>query len=120
MIRQRTAQKLSVQATSYPVPPNKAFLVSLVFYIQLMVVTLIIVSDTISPRYGFRGLDGKLYPILLTWFIGNIISGGLTQTGAFEIWKGNTLIWSKLVAGRNPTIDDLVSALSTVGVQLKL
>ena len=109
---------MSVQAASYPVPKENAFWASVVFYVQLLFVTLVLLSDKISPRYGFHGLDKKLYPLLLIWFLGNIISGGLTQTEAFEIWKGDTLIWSKLVAGRAPNMNDLMAALATVGVTI--
>ena len=118
IVKDRSNQSLRVQALPYPVPPSRVWLASVIFYLQLAMVALILLSDSLAPRLGLPGLESKLYPIVGIWFVGNMIQGAMTKTGAFEIWKGSTLIWSTLNAGRMPSMDDLINAFRAVGVQL--
>jgi hypothetical protein len=113
---------LSVQAASYPVSARKSFIGSSIFLLQLILIVAIYFSEAVCAFIGVQepeALKQKMYPMLLVWFIGNFIYGGLTQTGAFEIYKGNTLIWSKLHSKRMPTFPDLVAAFEAAGVVLR-
>lgn len=54
-----------------------------------------------------------------TFFIGNMISSGLTKTNAFEIYLDERLIWSTLQTNRKPTMEDLVRSFRKVGVEFQ-
>ncbi|KAF4718036.1 hypothetical protein FOZ63_029659 [Perkinsus olseni] len=61
--------------------------------------------------------DNKFTAFFAVYFIGSTFQGILMNTGAFEIYKGNTLIWSALQAGRLPKLNDIVAAFERQGVQ---
>ena len=54
------------------------------------------------------------------WMIGNFSRHLLVQSGAFEIWYGNVLVWSTLSEGRLPDISDLRVRFARLDVQLPL
>lgn len=45
------------------------------------------------------------------WFTGNLVINQLTQTHAFEIYADGQLVFSKLQAGRLPSLNELLSGL---------
>jgi len=49
--------------------------------------------------------------LLVSLFVCSWLSSSLTQTGAFEVFYDQELIWSKLQSGQLPTIDYLVKQL---------
>jgi len=65
-----------------------------------------------------RGLtENKLGSFMFTWLIGNMVSSGFTQTGAFEIYHHKRLVWSSVKAGRMPTYPDLINGFKKNGVE---
>mmetsp|Transcript_2807 Transcript_2807/g.2753 ORF Transcript_2807/g.2753 Transcript_2807/m.2753 type:complete len:106 (-) Transcript_2807:208-525(-) len=72
-----------------------------------------------SPRErtARQSKDNKFTAFFAVYFIGSTLQGVLMNTGAFEIYKGNTLIWSTLQAGRLPKLNDIVAAFERQGVE---
>lgn len=61
--------------------------------------------------------ENKFVAFMLIWLVGNMVQGSLLSTGAFEIYKGDRLIWSSLQESRLPNMGDIVQAFDSVGVQ---
>ena len=51
---------------------------------------------------------------LIAWIIGNSVIGSLSQTGAFEIFVNNRLVFSKLAEGKLPTVDVVFNAVDSI------
>ncbi|KAF4662837.1 hypothetical protein FOZ61_002142 [Perkinsus olseni] len=108
----------------YPIPDSVMHISRLVGMLQLFMMAMIFFGDTMC---GFMGIptpdlvknmqDNKFTAFFAVYFIGSTIQGILMNTGAFEIYKGNTLIWSTLQAGRLPKLNDIVAAFERQGVQ---
>eukprot|EP00270_Netrium_digitus_P017657 TRINITY_DN6537_c0_g1_i1.p1 TRINITY_DN6537_c0_g1~~TRINITY_DN6537_c0_g1_i1.p1 ORF type:complete len:128 (+),score=21.88 TRINITY_DN6537_c0_g1_i1:482-865(+) len=47
------------------------------------------------------------------WIIGNTFNNGLISTGAFEIYHGDQILFSKLKENRTPTHEELISVVSS-------
>lgn len=61
----------------------------------------------------WSGFAEKRWSIILgAFFFGNTLINGIISTGAFEVLYGNDVIFSKILTGRMPSMDELV-----VGVQ---
>mmetsp|Transcript_59247 Transcript_59247/g.120471 ORF Transcript_59247/g.120471 Transcript_59247/m.120471 type:complete len:113 (-) Transcript_59247:37-375(-) len=45
------------------------------------------------------------------WLLGNLIENQVTQTGAFEVYADGQLVFSKLQAGRLPTLNEFLANL---------
>lgn len=87
-----------------------------VFYAQLGFITLTaLLSDQYLPGVI---ANNRVTSGIFIWFAGNLFSGSLKNTGAFEIYMGKDLVWSSLAKGRLPTYPDLVEAFGSVGVNI--
>ncbi len=61
--------------------------------------------------------DNKTY-IVGGLFLLNTFSAQLIATGAFEVYLNDELIYSKLITGRVPTAEDIMSAIESHGLRL--
>jgi len=114
---------LTVQSDSYPVSRRRTFLASSFFFLQMVLIAFILLSERVCALLGVaepEAVKQKMYSIVLVWLTGNLIYGGMMQSGAFEVYKGNTLVWSKLHYHRMPTLQDLVGAFEAAGVRLRV
>ena len=59
--------------------------------------------------------ENKFATAMIVWIVGNAVVSSFRNTGAFEIYLGNKLIWSTLGEGRMPNFQDLVTAFKTAG-----
>ena len=62
--------------------------------------------------------ENKFASAILIWFMGNAVASALRNTGAFEIYRGRTLVWSTLKEGHLPNYAELVEALKAAGLDL--
>lgn len=58
-------------------------------------------------------VSNKLSACLMLFMLSNTIEGVLMSTGAFEIYMGNDLLWSKLESGRVPSPMELIQAIDS-------
>ncbi|KAF4677581.1 hypothetical protein FOL47_000536 [Perkinsus chesapeaki] len=99
----------------YPISESVKHISSLIGMLQLFLFAMVFFGESIC---GFIGIptpdlvksmqDNKFTSFFAVYFIGSTLQGILMNTGAFEIYKGNTLIWSTLQAGRLPKLNDIV------------
>lgn len=70
------------------------------------------ILNTIIPPQFFNDLrEKKMAFVMGTWFVGNMVIGSLTNTGAFEITYNDTILHSKLATGQMPDVNALVAAI---------
>lgn len=55
--------------------------------------------------------SNKVSASLFCLFLGNTLEGGLTNTGAFEIYFNDIPVWSKIETGRMPSAPELLQAV---------
>jgi len=63
--------------------------------------------------------ENKMASCLGSFFVGNMISGGLTKTNAFEIYLNERLLWSTLKTQRKPNMDDLLNSFRKAGITIQ-
>jgi hypothetical protein len=91
---------IEIDVHAYPAPsPLHAAIAQGVFLTQLLLIASCV-------------LHSKYQEALVAWLVGNFVRQMVTQSGAFEIWYGNLLIWSSLVEGRLPSLAELSARLS--------
>ena len=62
--------------------------------------------------------ENKITSGILMFFGGNILSGMITNNGAFEIFVNNKMVWSKLSSGKVPNIQGIESLITRNGFNL--
>ncbi|KAF5834521.1 hypothetical protein DUNSADRAFT_8772 [Dunaliella salina] len=111
--------QLEVQASTYPPPPLQALLAKALGYAQVALIAFVVLGE---KAFEFCGMptplwytqnvaNQRLVAGIMVWFVGNMIFNGLTQTGAFEIYSNDQLVFSKLATGRFPSIQELADGL---------
>lgn len=64
-------------------------------------------------------IENKVASCLGTFFVGNMLTGGLTKTNAFEIYLNDQLLWSTLKTERKPSTEDIVRSFRKAGVEFQ-
>ena len=96
---------------------SMALIVQLLSIVFLACILLMLTGDFLLDRIGVWGeriREFKVqYPfgLLLIGFIANQIAASISTTGAFEIYVGEELVWSKLETGQLPTRDILLDSV---------
>jgi len=115
---------LDIVGDNYPPPPDKVFIANIVFYIQITLFIGVFCIEAIFkhlempvPEVLQRVKDNKFAAFMMIWMLGNVIQGGLLNTGAFEVYNGKEKIWSSLEHHRLPTQHDLMEAFSKSGIE---
>lgn len=123
----RALETLEVRGAEYPPPEEKVRYAQLVFYIQMLLFGIVFFSEqlldatkvpapVVSQILGAMK-ENKFAVFMFVWLAGNLVQTSLISTGAFEIQKGNKLIWSSLEQKRLPNMNDIVEAFGQDGVE---
>ena len=109
VVRILQAVGVDTEISTYPISSLYASLAQGIFIAQISAIVGLL----------FRGDQASKYQqMFFIWMIGNLFRQLLTQTGAFELWYGNFLVWSSLAEGRLPQISDLVSRFALLGLNI--
>ena len=118
--------QLEIDGGLYPAPPIAETLGHVVAILQLIgVAWMVLGGDKLLRMVGFRNLPGFYWTIqdnavpmaMFLFLIAPQLLAGFSNNGAFEIYLEDQTIFSKLNAGRLPTVDDLVPPLVSAGLQ---
>uniref|UniRef100_A0A7S0VE78 Selenoprotein T n=1 Tax=Hemiselmis tepida TaxID=464990 RepID=A0A7S0VE78_9CRYP len=71
------------------------------------------------PDWAKYAQENKGTAVML-FFVGNMVSNSLTQTGAFEVYLGGQLIHSKIQTGGVPDFNALVAKVHSVNPDLQM
>jgi len=112
----RADQELKVVPINHPAPPLNVLLSRLVVVAQFASMGAIFADHPWVPP-GLR--ENKMPSCVGAFFIGNMISSGMTKTNAFEIYLDKKLLWSTLQTQRKPSMHDLVNSFAKVGIQIQ-
>jgi hypothetical protein len=107
---------MRVRGGDYPISESKAQLATVLQYSQLGIIgAIMLISDVYLPA---PVRDNKFASAMIVLIVGNAVVSSFRNTGAFEIYVGQELVWSTLTEGRMPNYQDLDSALRTRGIDL--
>mmetsp|Transcript_10042 Transcript_10042/g.24752 ORF Transcript_10042/g.24752 Transcript_10042/m.24752 type:complete len:181 (+) Transcript_10042:352-894(+) len=70
------------------------------------------------PDWAKYAQENKGTAVML-FFVGNMVSNSLTQTGAFEVYLGGQLVHSKIQTGGVPDFNALVAKIQQVNPELQ-
>jgi len=102
----------------YPPTPMKALIAQICQMVFLGSLFIFFAGETIGNALNIQAVtnlarkmkDNQMQTIMMI-FIMNFIGGQMLQTGAFEVFHGDDLIFSKLESGTLPQMDKLVRLL---------
>jgi thioredoxin reductase-like selenoprotein T len=95
-----------VTGGEYPPGPTKTMIATIITVLQYLFWALIMIGESLFNMLGLptepikKLQENKWMYMLGSMFLCNTIKNGLTQTGAFEVYVNNNLVFSKLETGR--------------------
>lgn len=111
----------------YPVPPMVEFATNVISLLQLMALSwMVIGGEKVVRMTGYRGPLPSLYwriqenamPIAIVLFlIVPQVVNSFRNSGAFEIYFGETEIYSKLATGSMPNKNQIAEPLKALGLR---
>ena len=109
---------LSVIDSEYPTPKMNQLLSWIVRIVQVGAILIAVLGDKVfgtdpARHPGIYTLirDRKMICCFLFFFIGNSVCNFLTQTGAFEVFLDEKLLFSKLATGRIPDAFEIIQMI---------
>eukprot|EP00162_Nutomonas_longa_P016823 comp22820_c0_seq1/m.57954 comp22820_c0_seq1/g.57954 ORF comp22820_c0_seq1/g.57954 comp22820_c0_seq1/m.57954 type:complete len:135 (-) comp22820_c0_seq1:246-650(-) len=117
----RVYPDLRVVGDNYPIGANRERIISILFFVQISLFLCLFFSKFLFGTFGQQIPDwidsmNSLPTYLGIFVIGNMISGQLMATGAFEIYYGDSVVWSKLETGSMPDLYSVVQKLESLGL----
>lgn len=107
---------MTVRGGDYPLDPFRQTMAKYLSYAQIGIIGLLVAgSDNLLPAYV---RENKWTAGIFVWFLGNAVSSVITNTGAFEIFIGDKLVWSTLKSGSMPNYQQLVEVFKQAGTDL--
>jgi hypothetical protein len=113
---QRSAtEPLKVIPAEYPLPRKVQMLTNMISVGTMVLMGAVFLYDKILPE-SWR--NNKMGTFLAIWIGSSMLSSMLTKSNAFEIYKGNDLVWSTLKSDRLPNMSDLIKGFEKVGIEI--
>lgn len=113
---------VKVIGTNYPVPTGKMILARIVIGLILIGILTSLLGKKIlewcgitnPPEFVTTMTNNKLTSCMFIWFVGNLVTSGLTSTGAFEIAYNGQMVFSKLETGHMPMLDAVIKNIENL------
>jgi len=125
MLRQHMGHTVQISGIVYPPGPIKEYLASAFFFLFIAGIIIMFAGEQIFNSLNFapgqqlcRWMKENQGTVLAVVFLCNFISGQLMQTGAFEVFYNDQLVFSKLATGDLPNPQELVFLASKQMKQL--
>lgn len=115
LIQTRADKNLVVVPSEYPQSPRMQSIQKLFNMVTLLFIGVVVFFDRVLPG-GWK--NNKVGTCLAVWIGASMVSSAMFASKAFEIYKGNDLIWSTLANDRLPNMEDLVTGFQLVGVDI--
>lgn len=118
---------ISVIPENYPLPTLRRILGGCVFALQFGILGLVFgggyvkkyLGGYIPEKYIDWIGENKIKSGIIAYFGGNLLNGYITNTGAFEIFCNDQLIWSAVnYGGKVPQIQGIIQLIQKAGYQL--
>lgn len=120
--------KGKITAEQYPPPPIPLFLSNVLTLIQLLGLLWVILGEKLWRFIGYKNnrplphfvytVQNNPFPIMIfIYLLAPNIIGKFVNSGAFEIYLNDIIIFSKLQSGHFPDKDYLIKLLTTDGLK---
>merc|ERR1712086_771172 len=115
----------SIQGDNYPAPEWISYVGPIMSAVQLLAMALVLMGDSVwSYIPGFQGPPEFYYKMkenpALTFIVVFLVIPSYIQSfansGAFEVYVDQKLIFSKLESGRMPNVNEIIRSLESAGL----
>lgn len=120
---QGSIANIDIQTSTYPAPENKQMISKAVTILQYVLIAFIMMGQTLKtkltfiPAAVFDFIESKKIMLGIFCYFGvSQIQNVITQTGAFEIYANNELVYSTLTEKLMPTVERITEILNEMNL----
>ena len=114
----QTYPRLAVYGSEYPIDSTSKLIGQVISMLQYLLYAILLFGDNIfewigmgEPKIYQKVKNNRWYYFILVLFVGNGLSNYFLSSGAFEIYLGDDLVFSKLKIGRMPQVEDFLPVI---------
>mmetsp|Transcript_28248 Transcript_28248/g.60194 ORF Transcript_28248/g.60194 Transcript_28248/m.60194 type:complete len:141 (-) Transcript_28248:283-705(-) len=116
----------SFQGDNYPAPEWTSYAATVISAVQMFTMVLIMVGDSLwtyvpgiqrPPGFYYKMKENPALAFILVFLVIPSYVQSFANSGAFEVYLDQKLIYSKLETGRMPNLDEIVRALENAGMK---
>jgi len=116
-----------IDGANYPVPEWTKLVMNAVSAMQMFVMVLVLAGDSIwtyipgfsrgPPEIYYKMKDNPALVLIVLFLVVPSYVQSFVNSGAFEVFLDDKLIYSKLETGRMPNVVEIVQALESAGLK---
>jgi len=116
----------SFQGENYPPPDWISYAQPIISAVQMFAMVLIMVGDSLwtyvpgihrPPEFYYKMKENPALTFIIVFFVLPSYVQSFANSGAFEVYVDEKLIFSKLETGRMPNVVEIVKALEAAGMK---
>jgi len=114
----------SILGDNYPVPEWTSYVSSVISALQIFAMLLVLMGDSLwtyipgfqrPPEFYHKMKENPALTFIVVFLVIPTYVQSFANTGAFEVYVDEKLIFSKLETGRMPNVPEIVRALENAG-----
>lgn len=116
----------SIHGDNYPAPDWTKYVAPVISSVQMFAMLLMLVGDSLwtyvpgfrrPPEFYYQMKENPALTFIIVFLVIPSYVQSFANTGAFEVYVDQKLIFSKLETGRMPNVPELVRALENAGLK---
>jgi selT/selW/selH-like putative selenoprotein len=113
----------NIQGANYPAPEWTSYASTVMSVVQMFAMVLILVGDNIwtyvpgfrrPPEFYYKMKENPALTFILMFLVIPSYVQSFANSGAFEVYVDQKLIYSKLETGRMPHVEEIIRALESI------
>ncbi|KAL7505948.1 hypothetical protein ACHAXN_003325 [Cyclotella atomus] len=115
-----------IEGANYPVPEWTKLAGNIISALQMFVMVLVLVGDSIwtyipgfsrgPPEIYYKMKENPAFVLIVVFLVIPSYVQSFANSGAFEVFLDDKLIYSKLETGRMPNVVEIIKALEAAGL----
>mmetsp|Transcript_54102 Transcript_54102/g.114925 ORF Transcript_54102/g.114925 Transcript_54102/m.114925 type:complete len:141 (-) Transcript_54102:358-780(-) len=123
--REFPGQWNSIQGDNYPAPEWTSYVAPVISAVQMFAMVLILMGDSVwtyvpgfqrPPEFYYKMKANPALTFIIVFLVIPAYVQSFANTGAFEVYVDEKLIFSKLETGRMPNVPEIVRSLENAGL----
>eukprot|EP00985_Skeletonema_marinoi_P034956 scaffold45270_cov190-Skeletonema_marinoi.AAC.9 len=116
-----------ISGDNYPAPEWTNLAATVISILQMLVILVVLTGDAVwnyipgfrsgPPEFYYKMKDNPALTFMIVFLVIPSYVQSFANTGAFEIFLDDKLIFSKLETGRMPNVGEIMAALEKSGLQ---
>ncbi|KAL7527235.1 hypothetical protein ACHAXR_001860 [Thalassiosira sp. AJA248-18] len=114
-----------IQGANYPAPEWTSYASTVISAVQMFAMVLIMAGDSMwnyvpgfqrrPPEFYYKMKENPALTFIIVFLVIPSYVQSFANTGAFEVYVDQKLIFSKLETGRMPNVPEIIRALESAG-----